>query len=104
MTKKRVSIYIDEGVWRDIRVMSLGLGISAGEYLVDLHLGSVSGRKNVFSDGLSISNNSSTTEEVPIKVLRDDTEVSSVEKINEIRGNIDSYFNPMPKGRQVGKK
>jgi hypothetical protein len=38
MAKKRVTIYVDEEVWRGIRIASLSAGKSAGDYLVSMHL------------------------------------------------------------------
>jgi len=38
MAKKRVTIYIEEGTWKDIKRTALELDKSASEYLIGLHL------------------------------------------------------------------
>ena len=45
--KKRVTIYVEEDVWKDIRVAALNAGESAGDYLVGFHESLVENTKPV---------------------------------------------------------
>ena len=45
--KKRVTIYVEENVWKDIRKKAIDEGKSSGDYLVDFHESLVENTKPV---------------------------------------------------------
>jgi len=126
MSKKRVTIYVEEGVWRDIRRGAIEVGLSASDYLVGFYLGKVSGEgvmtatevkarydsfpdEDVLRSGLELVKNDIAAKAIKggwAEPIRDDSEViadaqAKLERIKEKKVSPPNlpkpYFNPMPK-------
>ena len=90
--KKRVMIYVDSDDWVDVRLKSVGLGISAGDYLIGLHKG-----------GLVVN---PKVETVEFKEQANTTfsEFAVKEKVDEAEDGKINTFVPHSKTKQLGKK
>ena len=67
--KKRVTIYVEEDVWKDIRVAALNSGESAGDYLVGFHESLVENTKPLKPSNYE---HKDLVAEIPVEEIKDD--------------------------------
>ena len=112
--KKRVTIYVEENVWKDIRKKAIDEGKSAGDYLVDFHESLVENTKPV-KPCIEIPDQKKI-EQAKERLLKKRVEKKSpkISKSDEamllskMKGlgikQPENFFNPMSKDRQLGKR
>ena len=125
--KKRVTIYVEEDVWKDIRVAALNSGESAGDYLVGFHESLVENTKPLKPSNYE---HKDLVAEIPVEEIKDDfinaladedadLEDEEIKQANErlmkkrietkkgpVKANaaMESFFNPIPKAKWKGAK
>ena len=67
--KKRVTIYVEEDVWKDIRKKAVDEGISAGDYLVGFHESLVENTKPLKPSNYE---HKDLVAEIPVEEIKDD--------------------------------
>ena len=67
--KKRVTIYVEEDVWKDIRKKAVDEGISAGDYLVGFHESLVENTKPLKPSNYE---HKDLVTEIPVEEIKDD--------------------------------